>query len=86
MNMGDFWPAPAEHWTNGGTGVTNFSEDMRACYVEAVRRHGDPNVRVHAKSFGANKDYGGSLHNHGTRKDLSDFWDTFYKVKKEMSK
>jgi hypothetical protein len=76
----------ATHWTNGGTGVTNFTEDMRPVYVEAVKRHGDPDIRVHEKSFGAgNENYGGSLHNHGKRKDLSPFWDVFDAVKKELS-
>lgn len=75
------------HWTNGGTGVTNFTEDMRPVYVEAVKRYGDKRLRVHAKSFGkGNQNYGGSLHNHGERKDLSDFWDIFDKVRTEMGK
>lgn len=73
-----------EHWTNGGTGVTNFTEDRRAVYVEAVRRHGDPDLWVAPHAFGSgNEGYGGSLHCK-VNKPLSDYWRTHEQVAKEM--
>ena len=82
-------PRDMNHWTNGGTFVTNFQETMRPAYVEAVRRYADANLRVADKADGAWPGYGGALHYVDPKKrdperGLSDFWAVFEKVRKEM--
>lgn len=73
------------HWMNGGTGLTNFQEDRRAVYIEAVKRHGDQNFVVHEKSFPPAPDgYGGSLHRLDQSVNASEFWLVYYEVEAEL--
>jgi len=62
-----FW-----HWTEGGTMVTNFSEEDRPIYETAVKEFGDPYLVVHTRSVlnGKETDYGGSLHDVAPRELL----------------
>jgi hypothetical protein len=81
-----------EHWTKGGTGVTNFQLDRMEVYIEAVQRYGDRNLVVSDTSFGKYPNYGGSLHdllkveNRPWPRRLSDFWDLFAEVEKELKR
>ncbi len=68
--------------------VTNFREEERPAYTEAVRRWGNPCLYVEEKSEGRGLEwYGGSLwFNEGERQDLTEFWRVFEKVRDEMRK
>jgi len=77
-----------EHWTNGGTGVTNFGEEEFNLYLETVEEFGDPNIVVSQERFGWTWGVmpGGSLH-HLTKKpgNLSEFWRFFDRIKEIKS-
>lgn len=74
-----------EHFSEGGTAVTNFQEHMRHVYIEAAKRFGKDYLRVAQKPYGhCPKSYGGSLHCDAGFRDLSDFWRIFEKVKAEL--
>ena len=75
-----------KHWTEGGTGVTNFSPDKFDLYKESVRLYGDPSLIVCDQAYPpAPPSYGGSLHwlKHKNTTtgyvhfDLSAFWELF---------
>jgi hypothetical protein len=77
------------HWCEGGTALTNFAEDMRPVYTEAVKRYGDPTFIVEAQSTpAAPYNYGGSLHwlGAGPNANASAFWAVFDQVKQEQNK
>lgn len=67
------------HWREGGTGITNLSDDHEVI-AEAIRRYGDPNLVIHDQAWGpAAKDCPGwkSLHwlnRPETGCNLSAFW------------
>lgn len=80
----------SEHWTNGGTGITNFGgirlyrtdEEEFARYCEAVRAFGDKRFVVSSTCMlGRGRDMeGGSLHFLGDVREegtLTAFWQTF---------
>jgi hypothetical protein len=77
-----------KHWTEGGTGVTNFQPDRLPIFREAVRRYGDPTLIVLDEAMPpAPKNYGGSLHCVAMRwsgmLDLSPFWCVYEEVANE---
>ena len=74
---------PVNHWTRGGTGVTNFDADMLPVYQEAILRYGDPDLRIHNKRL-ADEREGFSLHIHSRKRDLSAFWEVFRQVEGEQ--
>ena len=55
------WP---DHWTNGGTGITNTSGSHTAEIAESVAAFGDPDIYMKGTELHAAIGYG----------DLSDFW------------
>ena len=72
------------HWTDGGTGLTNFDPEDLPIYQEAIRRHGSKNFFIsNHPMLGFLKTSGMSLHRHETG-DASDFWATFRECKKEL--
>jgi hypothetical protein len=74
-----------EHFSEGGTAVTNFSEHMRPVYVEAVKRYGKSFMRVAQHPYGGvPQNYGGALHCDAGFQDLSRFWEIFEQVKADM--
>lgn len=79
----------AEHFGCGGSGVTNFDVKQFPLYEEAVRRFGNPLLVVSQHPMpvhGRYYDSMGSLHWLGLqRRDLSDFWQIFEAVKKEIA-
>lgn len=67
------------HWTNGGTGITNFSPKDLPQYIAAIRYHGDKSFYVSSLPLeGTN--WGYSLHCQPF-KDTGDFWDDFHWLK-----
>lgn len=82
----------SEHWTNGGTGMTNFPAEHFPVYEEAVRRNGNDKFIVSStRMLGRGRNsHGGSLHYLGIRQceehanACEAFWKTFDEVKKEM--
>lgn len=80
----------SEHWTNGGTGLTNFPPHQFPIYIEAAKRCGVEGFIVSSTRMlgrGRNADEGGSLHyvGDGVRGEAaSAYWDEFAKVKAEM--
>lgn len=85
----------APHWTDitPGSGLTNFSPEDFPLYEEAVRRHGNKDFIVSStRMLGRGRDGpGGSLHYLGKfrceegNQALSEFWRTFYEVKREFT-
>jgi hypothetical protein len=66
------------HWTEGGTGLTNFDPNHAPIYLAAIRKHGDRNLKVSSRPMVGRAiptDY--SLHYLGDRPDLSQFWRVF---------
>ena len=78
----------SEHWTNGGTGLTNFVPEKFALYDEAVRSFGDPDFVVsRERMVGRGEEFhGGSLHylKLPAKQDwetIGAFWKNFYKLR-----
>jgi len=77
------------HWTEGGTGVTNFNSLDEPQYLKAIELYGDPDIFIiHAPFIGRGTDKDYSLHDakkliKGSR-CLSAFWNVFDGVCKEM--
>ena len=72
------------NWTEGGTGLTNFSRSQEPLYLAAIKEYGDPAfVIAHAPCFaGGNEiaeDY--SLHRLGALETCSPFWDVFERLR-----
>ena len=68
-----------EHWTKGGTGVTNFPPGDRPKYQAAIDSFGDSDLVICDKPFGMFVMGGDmSLHCLGRSKDLSKFWSIFH--------
>lgn len=82
----------SEHWTNGGTGLTNFATHQFPIYEEAARRHGNPKFIVSStRMLGRGRDSdGGSIHYTSDLQtpeggaEVSAFWRVFDQVKEEM--
>jgi len=79
-----------KHWTDGGTGVTNFEENEMPLYEKAIKRFGDTELVVSDKPIEAKVPYKillkmklCSFHNLKENHDLSDFWKVFKQVKSE---
>ena len=67
--------------------LTNFSEQYRPIYLEAVKRYGSNYFVVQDDpEYPMSHGEGGSLLYLGPSKDLSDFWRVFDAVEAEMSK
>lgn len=78
---------PYDHWSRGGTGITNFGKEERPIYEEAIKRHGDPKITIHdaplqVKNPPLNRC---SLHREGGFRDLSEFWEVYRTVQKEFA-
>lgn len=52
----------SKHCLEGGTWVTNLTEEEMLIMQEAVRKYGDPRLLVHAQRHGSHWLPGGSLH------------------------
>ena len=91
-NAAELQALDSRHWTDGGSGLTNFSAHQFSVYIEAVRRHGNPKFVVSCtRMLGRGRDMeGGSLHYLGKfrcedgSEACSAFWRTFDVVKVEM--
>lgn len=71
------------HWREGGTGVTNFSENERYLYEKVVRQYGAPDFVVTKDPMPPmSPSTGGALHYLGDKMDLSDFWKYFRSVER----
>lgn len=66
----------AQHWTNGGTGVTILSNHRLPIYQRAIAEYGSPDVWIETEP---------ELSLHTLEKDLSRFWVIFDRIQKEMS-
>lgn len=79
-------PQKSKHWTNGGTGITNFSLKEMSFYYKVVTEFGDPTIftsPIPIDEYSSNSIIMGSLHAIGCPKDLSPFWALYYKMKLE---
>jgi hypothetical protein len=84
IGFDNFKSAIPGHWTNGGTGVTNFERGQVHLYERALREHGDKDLSIHYKPFGSStikSDY--SLHCSTGYKDFSPFWAVFNRIQQE---
>lgn len=70
---------PGDHFSNGGTLVTNYDENRHPVYVEALKRHGDRDLYLGPGTNG----YAHGLHCK-KHKDLSAFWRTHRVVDEAM--
>ena len=70
------------HFTQGGTGVTNFSDEDLDVYEAAISIYGDPTIIIGEPMICANgKIYHNyALHHLEPIRDLSDFWDVFDQI------
>ena len=74
-----------KHWTNGGTGITNFPKEDFPIYIEAIQRFGDKNLVVSDEPFGPMRGQpGGSLHDLDQLRSLGPFWRVFEQVYAEI--
>jgi hypothetical protein len=82
----------SDHWTNGGTGLTNFPPQDFLRYREAVARFGSDKFLVSEERMigrGSNCE-GGSLHYLGHfrtdegEEEISRFWQVFDAVTEEL--
>lgn len=82
----------SEHWTNGGTGLTNFGPDQFPIFREAVKRLGsDKFVVSEARMVGmGEKCEGGSLHYLGDIRtpagsmEVNGYWAVFNEIEREQ--
>lgn len=82
MNYGTVSISPMR----GGTFITNFGEEERPAYEEALRRHGDPQLVIRGPSASWPFEGGGSLHDLAARRrELGSFWRVFDAVKAERA-
>ena len=79
------------HWTEGGTGLTNFSPKDEWIYNKAIKVHGNPNYVVVQSPCRATctirSDY--SLHKldiQENREDCGPFWETHRSIDPEWIK
>jgi hypothetical protein len=74
------------HFTEGGTGVTNFDIEQKEIYESAVKEYGDDNIYI-GPPFGRLKSHGNylALHAPTDYKDLSKFWRIF-DIKNKLAK
>ncbi len=75
-----------EHWTKGGTGVTNFRADQLELYQAAIIAYRDPRLVIVQPAIPPMQDVEDeySLHvlNHNkSTENLSAFWDIFNKLR-----
>ncbi len=76
-------PIVMTHWTDGGTGITNFGADKFDIYKEAIETYGDKYLVIVPKPIGFSWSNCMSLHDtRDGRVDLGDFWDVFTELKK----
>lgn len=74
----------AAHWTNGGTGLTNFDPSEVEAYEAAIKEHGDPDFFIERLPMYPSDilpfegDF--SLHCH-SRKDTGEFFRVLRRVK-----
>ena len=62
------------HFSEGGTGITNLSQERRAHFEKVLKAYGDPNLVLSSESLDGHPGFGGSLHDVYGSRDLSDFW------------
>lgn len=67
------YPKHLKHWTQGGTGVTNFSLSCIVKYARAIEEFGDPDIFIGDAMFPMTNKTDRALRVRGMR-DLSDFW------------
>jgi hypothetical protein len=78
-----FSELPIGHWTNGGTGITNFSKERVPLYEKAVElynRYFNDELWIESGPMAGTHCDGYSLHAKRFR-DISEFWDIFYALK-----
>lgn len=74
-----------KHWTDDGTGITNFDKPKLAKYGKAIKAYGDTNMVVVDEPMPAGntscrkwmKETMHSLHRLNGQTDLSEFWRIF---------
>ncbi len=84
MRLETWHVASAGHWTNGGTGITNFPSAELPAYTEAVKRFGD-GLRVDTKPMHGGIESDGSLHFTGKRFDTGGFFALLKQVRAELA-
>lgn len=83
----------SEHWTRGGTGLTNFPPEDFPRYRETVARLGSVHFEVSegrmtglgSRAPGGSLHYLGDIHSEEGRQEISRFWMVFEDVKKEIA-
>jgi hypothetical protein len=71
------------HFSNGGTGLTNFDKEELPLYEAAIAECGDPDFFISDEPMpGTPLRNSYSLHYKGSKEKLKYFWDIFYKLKK----
>jgi hypothetical protein len=74
----------AKHWTQGGTGITNFHVNKEKLYSAAIEEYGDDNIFVGPplEPLHTSKNTL-ALHSY-TTDSLSSFWEIFYQVRTSL--
>lgn len=73
----------AKHWTQGGTGITNFHVNERKFYSAVIEEYGDDNIFIGPPLEPLHKSKN-ILALHSTLHDLSAFWTVFAKVRTSL--
>lgn len=73
---------PEEHWTRGGTGITNFGREELWRYLIAIEEHGDPALFVRLRPMAGDTLPLFSLHFLNAKTETLDaFWGCFERIK-----
>jgi hypothetical protein len=73
------------HWTQGGSGITNFEPEDLPLYEAAIKEFGCPSLVLSDKPMDG-KNYGFAMYSlHDLRRsvqslDISEFWKTFRRL------
>lgn len=78
--------ASPEHFTNGGTAITNFRPAQEALYRAAIIKSNMEEVLAVGPPTSRGNPEDKALHyiKRGKHSDLSAFWDVFHDLQKEM--
>ena len=71
------------HWINGGTGLTNFSNEQLPLYQKAVKAHGDPSFFISNVVMAGRIQWDGCSLHHSKREDAGKFWKVFRRLQRE---
>ena len=65
----------SEHWTDGGTGITNFGQDRLLTFIKAINIFGDDSIFISCLPMKGFTHDCFSLHRNDEFMNLNEFWE-----------